>query len=425
MDAGLAATASQWATETNSAVQIRLFSAETQSGTLKALNSDMEQEVEELNDSGMEEEDGADVVQFHPAFTYPIYGEHERVFGYKGLKINLNYAAGSLATYFEVEYAKRIDQMESSSVISLKPDNVDEPMRAVLATEAVCQTREEFAQCVAHDTREFRPIGRKVHEYKEQSKGQEQQQYGEGISYEIYESEFENAEFGKYHERLQTMVLFFIEGAQFIDSSDERWRVFTLFERLNLNGVVSYSLVGFCTMYRFYHWPDQWRARISQFLILPPFQGHGHGSALYRHIYSAILADAEYADLTVEDPSEAFDDMRDRNDMRYLLDHGAFDRISSAPVDCKTVLELQHRFKLSKRQMIRCLEMALLQKIGSSGAALAQSEDFRHFSLFVKRRIYAQNTDLLQDLEDDEKKKKVAESFAAVVDDYRRVLSLL
>ncbi|KAJ2608433.1 histone acetyltransferase 1, partial [Coemansia sp. RSA 1365] len=392
-----------------------LVSAETQSGTLKALNSDIEQED---NDSGMEEEDGADVVQFHPAFTYPIYGEHERVFGYKGLRINLNYAAGSLATYFEVEYAKRIDQMESSSAIPLKPDNVDEPMRAVLSTEAVCQTREEFAQCVAHDTREFKPIGRKVHEY-EQSKEQ-----AEGISYEIYESEFENTEFRKYHERMQTMVLFFIEGAQFIDSSDERWRIFTLFERMNLGGVVSYSLVGFCTMYRFYHWPDQWRARISQFLILPPFQGHGHGSALYRHVYSRILADAEYADLTVEDPSEAFDDMRDRNDMRYLLDHGAFENIS-APVECKTVLDLQHQFKLSKRQMIRCLEMALLQKIGSSGTALMESEEFKRFSLFVKRRIYAQNTDLLQELDDDEKKKKVAESFAAVVDDYRRILSLL
>ncbi|KAJ2803831.1 histone acetyltransferase 1 [Coemansia guatemalensis] len=384
----------------------------------------MEQEgEEEINDSGMEEEeDGADVVQFHPAFTYPIYGEHERVFGYKGLRINLNYAAGSLATYFEVEYAKRIDQMESSSAIPLKPDNVDEPMRAVLSTEAMCQTREEFAQCVARDTREFRPAGRKVHEYEEQSK---EQQSGEGIRYEIYESAFEDAEFRKYHQRMQTMVLFFIEGAQFIDSGDERWRVYTLFERLDLGGTVSYSLVGFCTMYRFYHWPDQWRARISQFLILPPFQGHGHGSALYRHIYSAVLADPEYADLTVEDPSEAFDDMRDRNDMRYLLDHGAFDAIGSAPVDSKTVLELQHRFKLSKRQMTRCLEMGLLRKIGASGAALTQSDEFKRYSLFVKRRIYAQNTDLLQDLDDDEKKKKVAESFAAVVDDYRRILSLL
>ncbi|KAJ2109475.1 histone acetyltransferase 1, partial [Coemansia sp. RSA 921] len=104
MDSELAA-ASQWATESNAAVFIRLISGETESGVVQAMNS--EEGDEEENEEG----EGADVIEFHPEFTYPIYGEHERIFGYKGLSINLNYAAGSLATYFNIKYTKRIEQM--------------------------------------------------------------------------------------------------------------------------------------------------------------------------------------------------------------------------------------------------------------------------------------------------------------------------
>ncbi|KAI9479665.1 histone acetyltransferase 1 [Coemansia sp. RSA 989] len=410
MDPQVAASLSQWATESNSAVFISLVSGETADGVVKALSTDLAADCMPEDD-----EDGADVIQFHPAFTYPIYGEHERIFGYKGLRIQLSYAAGSLATLLEVDYAKRIEQMDSTLAVPLKADDVDGPMRSVLA-QNICSTREEFAQRVALDTQEFRPIGQKVHEYKAigEAGGNEQ------LRYEIYESGFESSEFRAYHERMQTLVLFFIEGAQFIDMGDERWRVFTVFERLDVNGVASYSLVGFCTMYRFYHWPDRKRPRISQFLILPPFQGHGHGSSLYRFIYSMVLASPEYADLSVEDPSEAFDDMRDRNDMRYLLKHKAFDHIKCAPVSRSDIVELQRKFKLSLRQMTRCLEIALLQKIKSES-----SQEFRQLRLFIKKRIYAQNTDLLQDLDADDKKQKVAESFAAVIDDYRRILSLI
>ncbi|KAJ2570515.1 histone acetyltransferase 1 [Coemansia sp. RSA 1807] len=403
MDSELAA-ASQWATESNAAVFIRLISGETESGVVQAMNSEEGDE---------EEGEGADVIEFHPEFTYPIYGEHERIFGYKGLSINLNYAAGSLATYFNIKYTKRIEQMESTSAVALKADDIDTPMRQILA-DSVCATQSEFAQQVVRDTRVFRPSGRKVHEYAGRSSQTEQ------LRYEIYSSSFNDTESAKYHERIQAFVLFFIEGAQFIDTSDERWHVYTVFERLDMNGQTSYSLVGFSTVYNFYCWPDRKRARISQFLVLPPFQGQGHGSALYSYIHAMVLGNSDYADLSVEDPSEAFDDMRDRNDMRYLLKHNAFAHIKGARVEQSAISELQHKHKLSRRQMTRCIEMALLKMIKS-----VKSQEFGEFRLFVKRRIYAQNMDLLQALDPDERKQKVAESFAAVVDGYRRVLSLL
>src|SRR5438034_4956109 len=98
-----------------------------------------------------------------------------------------------------------------------------------------------------------------------------------------------------------------------------------------------YSIVGYSTTYRwyFYHksaaerskvsnapFPFQpvsisqipSRLRVSQFLILPPHQLSGHGSHLYRTIHSASLSDPTIYELTVEDPNEAFDALRDTND---------------------------------------------------------------------------------------------------------------
>lgn len=410
MDSELAATASQWAADSNASLYISLVSGESTQGILKSLQQAYQPPTQEAEDETEEEAD-ADIIQFHPAFTYPIYGEHERVFGYKDLRINLSYGAGSLATFVHIGYSKRVDQMETSLPIQLKSDDVLGPLQKVLST--TCQSQQEFAEQVAADTQQFKPLGQKVHEYKRDSNE------AESLVYEIYESDFKNEAFRKYHERLQTFVLFFIEGAQFIDDTDERWRAFTVFEKLVLNGQTSYTLVGYCTMYQFFHWPDLKRPRISQFLILPPFQGQAHGSQLYRHIYQTILVDPQYVDLTVEDPSEAFDDMRDRNDMRYLLDQMALQELS-LPVATKTMKGLQQKYKISRRQLARCVEMGVLMRLGGP-----KHQEFEKFRLMVKQRIYAQSRDMLDEMEEAEKKQKIQESFDSVVNDYRRILSLI
>ena len=46
-------------------------------------------------------------------------------------------------------------------------------------------------------------------------------------------------------------------------------------------------------------------------------------AALYNAIYNYVLSQTQIAELTVEDPAEAFEDLRDRNDLRMLLDRVA------------------------------------------------------------------------------------------------------
>ena len=44
---------------------------------------------------------------FHPQFTYPIFGEEERIFGYQGLKIHLRLAAHDAYPNIEISYDKK------------------------------------------------------------------------------------------------------------------------------------------------------------------------------------------------------------------------------------------------------------------------------------------------------------------------------
>lgn len=52
---------------------------------------------------------------------------------------------------------------------------------------------------------------------------------------------------------------------------------------------------------------------------------HYHFAAeLYKSIYQHILSQPTIAELTVEDPAEAFEDLRDKNDLHMLLTHSQF-----------------------------------------------------------------------------------------------------
>lgn len=44
---------------------------------------------------------------FHPQFTYPIFGEEERIFGYQGLRIALQFAAHDLRSNVQISYDKK------------------------------------------------------------------------------------------------------------------------------------------------------------------------------------------------------------------------------------------------------------------------------------------------------------------------------
>lgn len=56
---------------------------------------------------------------FHPQFTYPIFGDDEQIFGYKGLIIRLRFAAHDLRPHVHISYDDRFKAVGDTAAVNL------------------------------------------------------------------------------------------------------------------------------------------------------------------------------------------------------------------------------------------------------------------------------------------------------------------
>jgi len=49
-----------------------------------------------------------DLIRFQPKFSYQIFGENEAIYGYKGLKIRMRFAAHDLKLQMDVSWDKKV-----------------------------------------------------------------------------------------------------------------------------------------------------------------------------------------------------------------------------------------------------------------------------------------------------------------------------
>ncbi|RXW24202.1 hypothetical protein EST38_g1683 [Candolleomyces aberdarensis] len=402
---------------------------------------------------------------FHPAFTYPIYGEDETIYGYKDLAIDLRYASGSLAHYLSVSYAEKLAASTTDDAQATLSEYIPEDY---YTDEA------EFLQRVEEDATSFRPSGQLIYSYtrpspsaKGKGKGNANAQALDAgsedvVEYEVYHTTWDTPGFREYHRRMQIFILLYIEGGSYIQEEEATWEFVVLFEkrkRRTAPHIATYHFVGYSSLYPFYCFPEKTRLRLSQFVILPPYQRAGHGSELYRSIYQYVLAQPNIAELTVEDPAEAFEDLRDKNDLTMLLNHEQFmqeafgepvsyggGRVGGVgkagrsgrggggtakaqagakgkivPPSDKTWLEKWRKdLKIAGRQFQRLVEMLILFKMDVSDV-----RNMRAYRLQVKERLYRFNFEVLAQMEKDERHEKLEETFQGVKEDYHRILALV
>jgi histone acetyltransferase 1 len=198
------------------------------------------------------------------------------------------------------------------------------------------------------------------------------------------------------------------------------------------------------------------RSRISQFVIFPPSQGRGLGRHLYNTMFDEFLADPACIELTVEDPNEEFDDLRDYCDFARLTSNGTFSQLHlNASIDPKLTArrpgvrvptahlvdkslfdQLRVRNKIQPRQWKRLVDMYLLSQIPKysrqGGVARltqrAKSSDpgdkaYYLWRLLVKQRIYVQNVSIMAQFDLPERIEKLEETLEGQVADYERLLS--
>lgn len=170
---------------------------------------------------------------------------------------------------------------------------------------------------------------------------------------------------------------------------------------------------------------------------------------------STFLADPACTEITVEDPNEAFDDLRDYCDYNRLRNNGTFSQIklnididpkattkrigvrvpTSKLLDKPLLKSLRLKNKLAPRQFDRLVELYLLSQISphnrqSGTARLTQrgkasdlgDRAYYYWRLLVKQRIYKKNKDVLMQLDRLERIDKVEEALGDQGGDYERLL---
>uniref|UniRef100_A0A671QEF4 Histone acetyltransferase type B catalytic subunit n=1 Tax=Sinocyclocheilus anshuiensis TaxID=1608454 RepID=A0A671QEF4_9TELE len=295
---------------------------------------------------------------FHPEFSHQLYGDDEVAFGYKGLQIQLYYSAGNLSTLFKVKYTARV----TDTFDCMEPDDVEDDFISLLEKEA-----------------NFKPFGSLLHTYKVHNV-----EAGEDLTYQIHKVDISCPGFREYHERLQTFLMWFIETASFIDVDDDRWDFFLVFEKYNKDGETLYATVGYMTVYNYYVYPDKTRPRVSQMLVLLPFQGEGHGAQLLETVHRYYCTSAKVQDITAEDPSENYVKMRDFVLVKLCLTLSSFssEKLSQGFSE-EMVSEAREKLKINKKHARRVYEILRLQNTDMS-----DEEKAREFRLEVKKRLY-------------------------------------
>uniref|UniRef100_A0A2K5PBW6 Histone acetyltransferase type B catalytic subunit n=1 Tax=Cebus imitator TaxID=2715852 RepID=A0A2K5PBW6_CEBIM len=353
----------------------------------------------------------------------------ETAFGYKGLKILLYYIAGSLSTMFRVEYASKVDE----NFDCVEADDVEGKIRQIIPP-GFCTNTNDFLSLLEKEV-DFKPFGTLLHTYSVLSPTG-----GENFTFQIYKADMTCRGFREYHERLQTFLMWFIETASFIDVDDERWHYFLVFEKYNKDGATLFATVGYMTVYNYYVYPDKTRPRVSQMLILTPFQGQGHGAQLLETVHRYYTEFPTVLDITAEDPSKSYVKLRDFVLVKLCQDLPCFSReklMQGFSEDM--VIEAQQKFKINKRHARRVYEILRLLVTDMSDA-----EQYRSYRLDIKRRLISpykkkqrdlakmrkclrpeELTNQMNQIEISMQHEQLEESFQELVEDYRRVIERL
>jgi histone acetyltransferase 1 len=286
----------------------------------------------------------------------------------------------------------------------------------------------------------------------------------------------------RYHNSVQRLALLYIENADDVDISDNEngfWKVMYVFRRQkdDEDGTAvpstsyRYSLVGYFTLFHFialFHKPQPGLiVRICQALILPSYQGQGHGQRLLRAVFdlahggdkydkaaiygeNSVTTATQIVQVNVEDPAPGFVALRNKMDFEMVKERGKdWNWPGGVVVDGEhaveedsffstltehQVLELSTKAKITPRQVHIVNELLKLSAVleycrnqnGSTSTdhSMRREEIETKFRLLVKRRL---NKELHEEIgalsTKEEKKAFLADAFDAELKRLRRLAS--
>jgi len=177
----------------------------------------------------------------------------------------------------------------------------------------------------------------------------------------------------------------------------------------NNDGQWQYATAGYTTVYEYYAYPQNKRPRISQMLILPPFQKLGLATQMVETIYKFYQTQKNVVDITVEDPSEEFQRLRNFVDARSCKELKSFARAEIMKgFNKEMVREAREALKLNPRQVRKVYELLRLFYTN-----VKDEKEYRSYRLEVKKRLNAVYYKQLKDLKKMERFKMDTEMLRA------------
>eukprot|EP00798_Chlamydomonas_sp_ICE-L_P003312 gene3312-13339_t len=220
---------------------------------------------------------------FHQHFN--LEGREEQIRGYIGLNVNIWISAHTLHMWLDIKYEKRkpgADKLEKIFGESGPPGGFLSSRQAFVDT----------VTCEISSMPDILALGEEVCSMSVAG-GQS------NVKIMRYNLAKTDAAVKAIHARMEPLMLFFIDGASSIDAEDDMWELLLALKPQPNGG----NLLGLQTLYKFWAYPDSNRLRLSQVLVLPPYQGIGIGKKF----------------LQIEDPSPNLQCVREKLESEMMM----------------------------------------------------------------------------------------------------------
>lgn len=315
---------------------------------------------------------------FHPEMAHQIFGDQESIFGYRDLQIDVCFAAGPLDIYFNIKYSKKVDDVNTEGI---KADDVEKSLAALVEDGCYYTNLEEYKKVLKARSAAFKPFGTKVDEFEVNSGASGG---STARTFEVYVSDINDKEFLKFHSRLESFSFWFIDAFSRVEH-DPLWLFFIVYEKYsNNNNEVRYATAGYFTVYQYYSYPEFIRPRISQILVLPPFQKLGIASRLIEHTtYNYFVTKDNVADITYEEPTDVIQHIRSVVDAKRCMALPAFAKDNLLAGFSKDMLkEAKEKFKINPKQCRVIYEILRLAVTNTKN-----DDEYRNYRVEVKKRL--------------------------------------
>ncbi|KAA3477216.1 histone acetyltransferase type B catalytic subunit [Gossypium australe] len=344
--------------------------------------------------SKKEEVGTSDGYRISPVDLNSFFEEDEKIYGYQGLKITIWISSISFHAYADITFQSTSDG--GKGITDLKS-----ALEKIFG-ETLLENKDDFLQTFSTENNFISSVV--YNEEKLQTKasnghtthfnGSSEAAFSdlEVILLSMHESKplwtvkglsvvrlmMSNLAAGHLYSRLVPLVLLLVDGSNPIDVTDPSWELYLLTrKKTDQPGNTQHILLGFAALYRFYRYPDGSRLRLSQILVLPPYQHNGYGSYLVEVLSNVAISENVY-DLTVEEPQEYFQHVRTSFDVKRLLafepaqsavksavlhlKQGKLSKKTQVPIflpSIDVVDEVRKTLKINKKQFLQCWEILI------------------------------------------------------------------